>query len=135
MIFILLQIIFLAQLLPIDSLTLPMSKEDTTIQPYDTSLLANNSETSNNTYYTDGLEYDWTELGQFILRDYDNFGFDIWYPKVNHNLSNIDPSSGYEPSFPPTSYNDSAPYGNGMEIPIVHDDDLHFNNTFQGRLK
>ena len=135
MIFILLQIIFLAQLLPIDSLTLPMSKEDTTIQPYDTSLLANNSETSNNTYYTDGLEYDWTELGQFILRDYDNFGLDIWYPKVNHNLSNIDPSSGYEPSFPPTSYNDSAPYGNGMEIPIVHDDDLHLNNTFEGRLK
>ena len=134
MIFILLHI-FLAQLSPIDSLTLPMSKEDTTIQPYDTSLLANNSETSNNTYYTDGLEYDWTELGQFILRDYDNFGLDIWYPKVNHNLSNIDPSSGYEPSFPPTSYNDSAPYGNGMEIPIVHDDDLHLNNTFEGRLK
>ena len=135
MIFILLQIIFLAQLLPIDSLTLPMSKEDTTIQPYDTSLLANNSETSNNTYYTDGLEYDWTELGQFILRDYDDLGFDIWYPKVNNNLSNINLSSGYESSFPPTSYNNSTRYGNGMEIPIVHEDDLHFNNTIEGRLK
>ena len=135
MIFILLQIIFLAQLLPIDSLTLPMSKEDTTIQPYDTSLLANNSETSNNTYYTDGLEYDWTELGQFILRDYDDLGFDIWYPKVNNNLSNINLSSGYESSFPPTSYNNSTRYGNGMEIPIVHVDDLHFNNTIEGRLK
>ena len=135
MIFILLQIIFLAQLLPIDSLTLPMSKEDAPIQPDDTSLLANNSETSNNTYYTDGLEYDWTELGQFILLDYDDIGFDIWYPKVNDNLSNIDLSSGYEPSFPPTSYNNSTGYENGMEIPIVHDDDLHFNNTIEGRLK
>ena len=135
MIFILLHIIFLDQLLPIDSLTMPMSKEDAPIQPDDTSLLANNSETSNNTYYTDDLEYDLTELGQFIMGDYDNFGFDIWYPKVNNNLSNINLSSGSESSFPPTSYNNSTRYGNGMEIPIVYEDDLHFNNTIEGRLK
>ena len=135
MIFILLHIIFLDQLLPIDSLTMPMSKEDAPIQPDDISLLANNSETSNNTYYTDDLEYDLTELGQFIMGDYDNFGFDIWYPKVNNNLSNINLSSGSESSFLPTSYNNSTRYGNGMEIPIVHEDDLHFNNTIEGRLK
>ena len=135
MIFILLHIIFLDQLLPIDSLTMPMSKEDAPIQPDDISLLANNSETSNNTYYTDDLEYDLTELGQFIMGDYDNFGFDIWYPKVNNNLSNINLSSGSESSFLPTSYNNSTRYGNGMEIPIVHDVDLHFNNTIEGRLK
>ena len=129
MIFILLHIV-LAQLLRIDSLTLPMSIEDTLIQPDDTSLLVNYSETTNNTYYTDGLEYDWTELGQFILGNNDNFGFDIWYPEVNNNLSDIDLSSGYEPS-----YNNSTRYENGMEIPIVHDDDLHFNNTIEGRLK
>ena len=134
MIFILLHI-FLAQLSPIDSFTPPMSNEDTPIEPDDTSLLVNYSETTNNTYYTDGLEYDWTELGQFILLDYDDIGFDIWYPKVNDNLSNIDLSSGYEPSFPPTSYNNSTRYGNGMEIPIVYEDDLHFNNTIEGRLK
>ena len=129
MIFILLHIV-LAQLLRIDSLTLPMSKEDTLIQPDDTSLLVNYSETTNNTYYTDDLEYDWTELGQFILANNDNFGFDIWYPEVNNNLSDIDLSSGYEPS-----YNNSTRYENGMEIPIVHDVDLHFNNTIEGRLK
>ena len=134
MIFILLHI-FLAQLSPIDSLILPMSNEDTPIEPDDTSLLVNYSETTNNTYYTDGLEYDWTERGQFILRDYDDLGFDIWYPKVNNNLSNINLSSGSESSFLPTSYNNSTRYGNGMEIPIVHEDDLHFNNTIEGRLK
>ena len=134
MIFILLRI-FLAQLLPIDSLTLPMSKEDMPIQPDDTSLLANYSETTNNTFYTDGLEYDWTELGQLILGNNDNFGFDIWYPKANSNLSNINLSSGYEPSLPSTYYNSSTWYGNGMAIPIVYEDDLHFNNTIEGRLK
>ena len=134
MIFILLHI-FLAQLSPIDSFTLPMSNEDTPIEPDDTSLLVNYSETTNNTYYTDGLEYDWTERGQFILRDYDDLGFDIWYPKVNNNLSNINLSSGSESSFLPTSYNNSTRYGNGMEIPIVHEYDLHFNNTIEGRLK
>ena len=134
MIFILLHI-FLAQLLPIDSLTLPMGKEDTPIQPDDTSLLANYSETTNNTYYTDGLEYDWTELGQLILGNNDNFGLDIWYPKANSNLSNINLSSGYEPSFPSTYYNSSTRHGNGMAIPIVYEDDLHFNNTIEGRLK
>ena len=134
MIFILLHI-FLAQLSPIDSLILPMSNEDTPIEPDDTSLLVNYSETTNNTYYTDGLEYDWTERGQFILRDYDDLGFDIWYPKVNNNLSNINLSSGSKSSFLPTSYNNSTRYGNGMEIPIVHEDDLHFNNTIEGRLK
>ena len=135
MIFILLHIIFLDQLLPIDSLTMPMSKEDAPIQPDDISLLANNSETSNNTYYTDGLEYDWTELGQLILGNNDNFGLDIWYPKANSNLSNINLSSGYELSFPSTYYNSSTRYGFGMAIPIVYEDDLHFNNTIEGRLK
>ena len=134
MIFILLHI-FLAQLLPIDSLTLPMGKEDTPIQPDDTSFLANYSETANNTFYTDGLEYDWTELGQLILENNDNFGFDIWYPKANRNLSNIGLSSGYETSFPSTYYNSSTRYGNGMAIPIVYEDDLHFNNTIEGRSK
>ena len=109
-----------------------MSKKDTPIQPDDTSLLANYSETTNNTYYTDGLEYDWIELGQLILGNNDNFGFDIWYPKVNSNLSNINLSSGYEPT---TYYNSSTRYGNGMAIPIVYEDDLHFNNTIEGRLK
>ena len=132
MIFILLHIIFLDQLLPIDSLTLPMSKEDTQIQPVDTSLLANYSETTDNAFYTDGLEYDWTELGQLILENNDNFGLDIWYPKANSNLSNINLSSGYELS---TYYNSSTRYGNGMAIPIVYEDDLHFNNTIEGRLK
>ena len=127
--------IFLAQSLPIDSLTLPMSKEDTPIQPDDTSLLANHSETSNNTYYTDGLEYDWTELGPFILRDYDNLGFEIWYPKANSNLSNINLSSGYKPSFPQTAYNSSTTHVNGIGIPIVYEDDLHFNNTIEGIFK
>ena len=134
MIFILLRI-FLVQLLPIDSLTLPMSKEDMPIQPDDTSLLANYSETTNNTFYTDGLEYDWTELGQLILGNNDNFGLDIWYPKANSNLSNINLSSGYDPSFPSTYYNSSTRHGNGMAIPIVYEDDLHFNNTIEGRLK
>ena len=134
MIFILLHIL-LAQLLPVDSLTLPMSKGDMPTQPDDTSLLANYSETTNNTFYTDGLEYDWTELGQLILENNDNFGFDIWYPKANSNLSNINLSSGYEPSLPSTYYNSSTRYGNGMAIPIVYEDDLHFNNTIEGRLK
>ena len=134
MIFILLRI-FLVQLLPIDSLTLPMSKEDMPIQPDDTSLLANYSETTNNTFYTDGLEYDWTELGQLILENNDNFGLDIWYPKTNSNLSNINLSSGYELSFPSTYYNSSSRQGNGMAIPIVYEDDLHFNNTIEGRLQ
>ena len=134
MIFILL-CIFLVQLLPIDSLTLQMSKEDMPIQPDDTSLLANYSETTNNTFYTDGLEYDWTELGQLILGNNDNFGLDIWYPKANSNLSNVSLSSGYELSFPSTYYNSSSRHGNGMAIPIVYEDDLHFNNTIEGRLK
>ena len=134
MIFILLRI-FLVQLLPIDSLTLPMSKEDTQIQPVDTSLLANYSETTDNAFYTDGLEYDWTELGQLILGNNDNFGLDIWYPKANSNLSNVNLSSGYELSFPSTYYNSSSRHGNGMAIPIVYEDDLHFNNTIEGRLK
>ena len=134
MIFILLRI-SLAQLLPIDSLTLPMSKEDMPIQPDDTSLLANYSETTNNTFYTDGLEYDWTELGQLILGNNDNFGLDIWYPKANSNLSNINLSSGYELSFPSTYYNSSSRHANGIAIPIVYEDDLHFNNTIEGRLK
>ena len=134
MIFILLRI-FLVQLLPIDSLTLPMSKEDMPIQPDDTSLLANYSETTNNTFYTDGLEYDWTELGQLILGNNDNFGLDIWYPKANSNLSNVNLSSGYELSFPSTYYNSSSRHGNGMAIPIVYEDDLHFDNTIEGRLK
>ena len=134
MIFILLRI-FLVQLLPIDSLTLPMSKEDMPIQPDDTSLLANYSETTNNTFYTDGLEYDWTELGQLILGNNDNFGLDIWYPKANSNLSNVNLSSGYELSFPSTYYNSSSRHGNGMAIPIVYEDDLHFNNTIEGRLQ
>ena len=134
MIFILLQIVLLNRLLPIDSLTLPMSKEDAPIQPDDTSLLANYSETTDNAFYTDGLEYDWTELGQLILGNNDNFGFDIWYPKANSNLSNINLSSGYERSFPSTYYNSSTRYENGMAIPIVYEDDLHFNNTIEGRL-